>query len=223
MDPRWWLLPPLVALGILAAYFMGQRMTPEPAAAPEPVVQQPVMQTPPAPPRGHISVTEVPRAAPAPAPRVPTPRPPVVTPTPPAPASTQPYHQVEPPVVLPPPAPADDTGDGASTAPQQPADDTPAADDTPVEPPRDPVKLNEPALEYPSSAYESGVEGTARVTFTVTAAGKVQDPRITDSSGDSRLDQAAVDYARRLRFRPGTRDGKPADVQVTRSVRFQLH
>lgn len=224
MDPRWWLLPPIVALCILGAYFLGQRMTPETA---EPVEQQPVAQQPvlqqPAPPKGQITVTEVPR--PAPAPVTPTPAPPVATTPPPAPPKPEPYHQVEPPVVLPPPAPTPDQDSGENTPsapPTQPAAQPPA-DAAPSEPDREPRKLNEPALEYPSSAYEAGIEGTARVGFTVTADGKIEDVRVLDSSGDSRLDQAAADYVRRLRFRPGIRNGKPADVRVSRSVQFKLH
>jgi len=222
MDPRWWLLPPLVAMCILGAYFMGQRMAPEPAEPADSVVPQPVLQTPPAPPRGRITVTEVPRPAPAPVRAQPAPAPPPAV-TPPTPRPTEPFHQVEPPVVLPPPAEETD-GEAPAIMPPEPPENnaSPPAETPPAEPDREPVKLNEPALEYPSSAYESGVEGTARVSFVVTADGKVQDARVTDSAGDSRLDQAAVDYVRRLKFRPGVRNGRPADIRVSRSVRFQL-
>jgi protein TonB len=222
MDPRLWLLLPLVALCILGAYFLGQRMTPEASAMPEPVVPQPVMQQVPTPPRGRITVTEVPRPAPAPARAVPTPAPQVVTPTPAPAPKPEPFHQLEPPVVLTPPADAGaDTAAPANPAPDADTDSG-SATKAPAEPDREPAKLNEPALEYPSSAYEKGVEGTARVAFVVTADGKVDDVRVTDSSGDSRLDQAAMDYVRRLKFRPGIRNGKPSDIRVTRSVRFQL-
>lgn len=219
MDPRWWLVPPVVALGILGAYFLGQRMTPEAPVEAPPANQQPVLQTPPpAPPMGRITVTEVPRTPPKPVTPPPVATPPVVSTPPPAP-KTEPFHQVEPPVVLPPPA--TDSGGDTSTPPSNPPPAAP--DNTPSEPDREPRALNDPALEYPSSAYEAGVEGTAKVSFSVSADGKVEDVRVADSSGDSRLDQAAMDYARRLRFRPGIRNGKPADIRVTRNVRFQLH
>lgn len=222
MDPRWWLLPPILALCILGAYFLGQVMKPEPSEGQaQPVAQQPALQPAPAPPMGHISVTEVPRATAAPA--VPAAPPPVAPSQPPAASNQAPYHKVEPPVVLPPPSEPAPSADAPTSDTTPPVEQQPSADDGTLEPDRDPRKLNEPALEYPSSAYEAGVEGAAQVAYTVSADGKVKDVSIAASSGDSRLDQAAMDYVRRLRFRPGIRGGKPADVRTSRSVRFQLH
>jgi protein TonB len=229
MDPRLWALLPLIALAIFGAYVAGSRFNadsdkaPGPAVVPPPVVTAP----PPPPPRGNITVTEVPHPATVTPPPATTPRPPEVKPAPaPRPATKKPFRQEEPAVVLPPPEPEPQEPEPAIMPPEPPGDTGEARPDqapaAPSEPDRDPVKLNDPALEYPASAYEDGVEGTTRVGFTVTPDGRVDDAQVSQSSGDSRLDQAALDYVRRLRFRPAIRNGKPSSVRANRNVRFQL-
>lgn len=214
VDPRLWALLPVIALLILGAYSLGKYRTPEPPPA------QPVIQAPPPGAPGKMTVTET-----AP-PMLVTPVAPSVQP----PATAQPpqqapgpsFKQEEPAVVLPNATENPPTGDTGSDAAPPDSGQTPSGDDTrpAAAPDRDAVKINDPALEYPSSAYEEGVEGTARVTFTITPDGTTTDAVIGQSSGDSRLDQAAVDYVKRLRFRPAMRDGQPVPVQSTRSVPF---
>lgn len=214
IDPRMWALLPFVALLILGAYFLGKHFNqPEPQAqAPAPVVQ-----APPEAPKGKMLVTEVPHALTV------TPVAPPVTPNTAKPPDGTSFKREEPAVVLPtpqdttPPDTGSDTANGSTDTAQPDNGAT-----VPSQPDREPEKLNDPALEYPSTAYEEGVQGTAKVSFTVTGAGSVEDARIEESSGDSRLDQAALDYVHRLKFRPGVRDGKPAPVQVTRNVPFSL-
>ncbi|HEY3412285.1 MAG TPA: energy transducer TonB [Armatimonadota bacterium] len=214
-DPRLWALLPVIALLILGAYLLGQYRSPEPPPQVQPTVQAP----PPVAPQGKISVTEVPKAVSI------TPVPPSVAPPvnkPPKSEAGPSFKHEEPAVVL--PNGADDTtsADSGSDAGSSGSAEAPATEDSrPVAAPdRDAVKLNDPAQEYPSSAYEEGVEGTAKVTFTITPDGITTDASIGQSSGDSRLDQAALDYVKRLRFRPAMKDGLPVPVQATRSVVF---
>jgi protein TonB len=87
---------------------------------------------------------------------------------------------------------------------------------------QEPALLNNPALEYPASAYEAGVEGTVRVSYTITEKGEVESPRVARSSGDDRLDRAAVEYVTRLKFQPATRDGQPVAAAQERNVQFSL-
>lgn len=222
-DFRPWLLLPVIALAILGAYLAGKGLgNSGPEENGSPVTEAPGPTVAPVPPRGAITVTEIPPPAPPPAPPAPEP-PKLVEPEKPR----EPFRQEEPAVVLPPPPapeepepaspPDESAGQSGRTRPVETVE--PPA---PAAPDREPVKVNDPALEYPASAYEAGVEGAANVSFAVTAEGRVEDARITQSSGDSRLDQAALDYVRRLRFRPGTRDGKPSTVRASRTVTFKL-
>jgi protein TonB len=215
MDPRLWALLPLVALLILGAYFLGKHFN-----QPEPVVAQqvPVVQAPAPSPTGKMLVTEVPRALTV------TPVVPNTQPNAGKPAAGTSFKREEPVVDLPTPsdagtsdtntdAGADETDKGAQTTHSAAASS---------EPDREPEKINDPALEYPSSAYEEGKQGNARVSLTVTSTGGVEDVRIDESSGDSRLDQAALDYVQRLKFRPAMREGKAVPLRITRNVPFSL-
>jgi len=216
LDPRLWALLPLVALLILGAYYLGKYLN-----RPEPIAETPVVQAPaPIPsPKGKLNVTEVPRPLTVtpitPAPTVT----PTVPPAKPAPAPT--FKQEEPAVVLPPP---DNTSESPEVVLNGHTPDGSAPgntdNDTASENDRDPVKLNEPALEYPPTAYRERVEGTVTVSYVINAEGTVENAQVSQSSGDSRLDQAAVDYVNRFRYRPATRKGQPTAVRVSKDVNF---
>ncbi|HEY3266074.1 MAG TPA: energy transducer TonB [Armatimonadota bacterium] len=218
-DPRWWAMLPVIALLILGAYYVGKRNSPPPASSPAPVAA-PTVAPPPALPKGKVTVTEVPPVAATPVP-VPAPvaTPPTLAPAPSKAAKQPAYRQVEPPVVLPkdsePPTVTPD--DHADTA-----GDSSDSSDSSSDVDRDPVKMNDPAQEYPASAYNDGVQGTAKVGFTISTEGTVSEAHVTQSSGDNRLDDAAVDYVKRLKFRPALRHGRPAEVRANRNVVFQL-
>jgi TonB family protein len=48
------------------------------------------------------------------------------------------------------------------------------------------------------------------------------DPTVTNSSGTASLDEAAVKWARRARFTPGTEDGTAVEMCFQFNVRFKL-
>lgn len=76
---------------------------------------------------------------------------------------------------------------------------------------------------YPASARRAEIEGVSTVRACVAADGKVSgDPTVTNSSGNASLDEAAVKWARRARFTPGTEDGTPIEVCTQFNVRFKL-
>jgi protein TonB len=72
--------------------------------------------------------------------------------------------------------------------------------------------------EYPEWSAEHGEEGTVVVAVQVDPSGSVTDSNIAQSSGSSRLDEAARRAISKCRFRPGTIDGT-AQASAT-SVRF---
>jgi len=78
---------------------------------------------------------------------------------------------------------------------------------------------------YPDASRRLGEQGTAFVKLCIGAGGRlVGDPQIQRSSGSSRLDQAAVRYARATsgHFEPETRNGAAVTVCTALPIKFQL-
>jgi protein TonB len=78
---------------------------------------------------------------------------------------------------------------------------------------------------YPDASRRLGEQGTALVKLCIGAGGRVVgDPSIQRSSGSSRLDQAAIRYARATsgHFEPETRNGQAVTVCTALPIKFQL-
>ena len=76
---------------------------------------------------------------------------------------------------------------------------------------------------YPSADTRLGNEGNVDVEVYVLPNGRVGDARIARSSGFERLDQSAVEEARRnWRLVPATRDGVPFPQWYKVRVTFKL-
>lgn len=92
-----------------------------------------------------------------------------------------------------------------------------------------PVTLQLPVIEneqlpfeYPRDAWKEGVGGETLLRIHITAIGTVDSVRVEQPSGQRSLDSAAVEGARRLRYRPALRGGKPMDVWATLPVRYPM-
>lgn len=75
---------------------------------------------------------------------------------------------------------------------------------------------------YPSDAREDGVEGVSTVLAQLDPEGKVTVTRLEKSSGDRRLDRAALDAVREWTFNPCLRDGVAVKSSVRVKVEFRL-
>lgn len=75
---------------------------------------------------------------------------------------------------------------------------------------------------YPFRARERGIEGVVRLGFIVGADGSVREVEILDCEPEGVFERAAKAAARRWRFAPGTKDGKPVASRVRVTVRFRL-
>ena len=75
---------------------------------------------------------------------------------------------------------------------------------------------------YPASAQADGVEGTVRLRVTVGTGGNVEQVVVAASSGDSRLDSAAVAAVRLWKYRPAVQNGEPRRVDTHATVTFRL-
>jgi protein TonB len=78
---------------------------------------------------------------------------------------------------------------------------------------------------YPDASRRLGEQGTVLVKMCIGAGGRVVgQPSVEKSSGSSRLDQAAIRYARATsgHFEPETRNGVPVTVCTALPIKFQL-
>jgi len=86
---------------------------------------------------------------------------------------------------------------------------------------RDPVLIREVKPIYTEDAKNRKVQGSVELSVVVRADGSVGDTQVTRSL-DPDLDQEAIKAARQWRFRPGTKDGDPVNVQVAIEMSFTL-
>lgn len=78
--------------------------------------------------------------------------------------------------------------------------------------------------DYPSRALREEREGVTVVAFNITADGRIEDCRVTSSSGSPDLDEATCrNLVRRGRYTPAKgADGNPMPSSDTRRVRWQM-
>jgi periplasmic protein TonB len=129
-----------------------------------------------------------------------------------------------PPVPVPDPyyGPDDDAIRGTTT-PQDPPRITrtePVPAPVVVEPAIPHTGLSEPL--YPPSAIRAEHEGTVLLSLEVLESGRVGEIRLFQSSGYAKLDESALREARKWRFVPGTRDGRPVTLWKQVPVTFEL-
>jgi protein TonB len=89
-----------------------------------------------------------------------------------------------------------------------------------VEPAIPRTGLREPL--YPPSAIRAEHEGTVLLSLEVLENGRVGQIRLLQSSGYAKLDESALREARKWRFVPGTRDGRPVTLWKQVPVTFEL-
>jgi protein TonB len=174
----------------------------EPPPEPEPQVQ--ADPTPEPPPVEHPSAL-APVIKPHPKPR---PKPhPVRHPAPASPAVATPPA---------PEPPAADATEGRQQASQAPRQDQPTLV-TNIE-----YDGQRPVPVYPRLSRLHNETGRVVVLVRIGAQGKVEDARIDKSSGYARLDDAALEAARRARFKPFTRNGVAMPALAKLPYDFQM-
>ncbi|MCC2960536.1 energy transducer TonB [Massilia sp. IC2-278] len=63
--------------------------------------------------------------------------------------------------------------------------------------------------EYPAAEAKAGISGTSAISFLIDVDGRVLDTRVTKSSGNVNLDEAARTALAKCRFVPARENGKP--------------
>ena len=66
--------------------------------------------------------------------------------------------------------------------------------------------------EYPKSSLMNEEQGDVTLSFLVSTDGHVLDSKVEKSSGYKNLDKAAIKGLSACKFKPGTKDGAPAQT-----------
>ncbi|MCC6069972.1 energy transducer TonB [Massilia sp. GCM10020059] len=66
--------------------------------------------------------------------------------------------------------------------------------------------------EYPKASLMNEEQGTVSMAFLVSADGSVVDSKLEKTSGFKNLDKAAMKSLSACKFKPGTKDGAPAQT-----------
>jgi protein TonB len=67
-------------------------------------------------------------------------------------------------------------------------------------------------VDYPKASLLNEEQGTTSMSFLVNADGSVADSKLEKSSGSKNLDKAALKGLTACKFKPGTKDGAPAQT-----------
>ena len=174
-----------------------------------------IVATPPAVPSAPIMVTMI--TAPTPEPIRPEPQ---VLPKPrPVIKQTLPTPKT----LLVAEKPAAEPAQAAPTPPPAAAPAAPPAPSPVAIPPRlDAAYLDNPKPIYPPMARRMGIEGKVILNVLVTADGAAGQVELHKSSGDSRLDQSALDAVKRWRFVPAKRGSQPISDWFLIPISFTL-
>ena len=86
---------------------------------------------------------------------------------------------------------------------------------------RSPVLIKEVKPRYTEAALRRKVQGVVELTAVILKDGNVGDTTVKRSL-DEDLDQEAINAAKQWRFKPGTKDGEPVNVQVFIELTFTL-
>ncbi|OEZ90679.1 energy transducer TonB [Duganella phyllosphaerae] len=66
--------------------------------------------------------------------------------------------------------------------------------------------------EYPKASLMNEEQGTTSMSFLVKPDGSVADSKVDKTSGFKNLDKAAIKALSACKFKPGTKDGAPAET-----------
>lgn len=67
-------------------------------------------------------------------------------------------------------------------------------------------------VEYPKASLMNEEQGVTSMSFLINADGSVADSKLEKSSGFKNLDKAALKSLAACKFKPGTKDGAPAQT-----------
>jgi len=79
------------------------------------------------------------------------------------------------------------------------------------------------APQYPRRAASKGIEGYVVLEFTVSKLGTVIDPKVIEADPPNIFNRAAINAAKKFKYKPKIEDGKAIEVTGVRNIiRFEL-
>jgi TonB family protein len=77
--------------------------------------------------------------------------------------------------------------------------------------------------KYPEAAKKSGREGEVKIKLTVDKEGRVVNVELFESNATEAMDQAALEAAKKCRFKPAKKKGVPVQAHVMVPFHFRLN
>jgi protein TonB len=84
-----------------------------------------------------------------------------------------------------------------------------------------PEPTSQVAPAYPAELRKARVEGVVTLVFLLDETGRVEDPRVENSSRPE-FDKPALEAIRKWRFSPGMKDGQPVRTYIRVPMRFRV-
>jgi len=84
-----------------------------------------------------------------------------------------------------------------------------------------PVAIAQIAPMHPRDLLKAKVEGQVVLLFVVDEQGRVEDPRVENSSRPE-FEKPALDAVRKWKFKPGTKEGAPVKTYIRQPIRFSI-
>ena len=79
-----------------------------------------------------------------------------------------------------------------------------------------------PRLMYPKSAQEKSYTGASKAVLSLSKEGVVENVKLVESTGSDVLDEAAIDYCKKLVFNPALRNDVPVNSRVEWCIQFSI-
>jgi len=84
-----------------------------------------------------------------------------------------------------------------------------------------PEAVSQVAPAYPPELRKAKIEGTVTLVFVLSEEGRVEEPRIENSSRPE-FEKPALEAIRKWRFRPGEKDGQAVRTYIRVPMRFRV-
>jgi periplasmic protein TonB len=84
-----------------------------------------------------------------------------------------------------------------------------------------PVPVAQITPQHPRDLLKAKVEGQVVLLFVVDEQGRVEDPRVENSSR-AEFEKPALDAVRKWKFKPGTKEGAPVKTYIRQPIRFSI-
>jgi protein TonB len=84
-----------------------------------------------------------------------------------------------------------------------------------------PEAVSQIAPTYPRALHKAKIEGQVTLVFVLTEEGRVEDPRVENSTRPE-FEAPALEAIRKWRFRPGLKEGQPVRTFIRIPMKFQI-